>query len=175
MGDHKKEFFKMFLVILVVIALSIFVVKNLPGRWIESKDGDFPQTFLAHVGKQKDWSFAVQETLSRMLTAWWDKKCGGIIIHNDKQYQVILFENGPFGPGKVDGIPMIKAKWVKAKDEAQARVLAQRYLRYEMISCTDETFDVLIKHLSVCPRNGQNVGANGAVEFQGFLSPVILK
>lgn len=175
---YQTEFIKMFALFLVVIAIAVVVLRGLPTRWIESKDGDFRQTFLAHVGKQEDsvWTFAMKETLSRIVTAWWEKNCGGIIIsgpeNGEEQYQVIELEQGPYGPGKVDGIPMIKAKWCRAANQSQAKGMIRRHLKAETITCTEETYEVFMKHLKRCPVTNQTMNPNGQIVFEGYLSPV---
>jgi len=173
-----SDFIKMAVLLLVVVAMAIFVIRGMPGRWYDS-DGDFLQTFLSNVGKQNDsvWGFGMKETLSRIVTAWLEKGCSAVILSGPdekgvKGHQVIELETGPRGPGKVEGIPTIKAKWTRATDQEQAKAMVRRRLKHEAITCTDETFAQFMKHLVRCPVVDKKMLPNGQITFDGYLSPV---
>jgi hypothetical protein len=131
----------------------------------------------------------MKETMSRIVSAYWERKCGGVILVLDdpysidptgetkteakpKQYQMIEFVMGPTGPAKVNGIPMIKVRWARAPDEKSAKALFFRFVQVETISCSDETFSKFIDHMARYCRDGQRTNPlTGIPVFEGYLSP----
>ena len=164
----------MFVLVLVILAVAIYVVKTSPTYWNEAVDGDFQQAFLANVGKQEKWEFPMKETLSRILTAWREKKCGGVILQHDvdeKEFQVIEFKRQ--APSKMEGIPMIGVKWTRTSSLQEANTYLRLYPHKEVITCTDETFKAVVQHMSHYCRMGDQIDAKIAVPvFEGYLSSV---
>jgi len=175
MVDHTKELIKMLFLVLVVIALAVAVLYGMPTRWIESRDGDFQQAFLALVAKQDLWEFPMKETMSRIVTAWWETKCGGVILVHDQDVndvQIIEFKTGAGGPQKVDGIPVIGCKWTRAKSLQDAKLYLRKYPRVEKITCADEVYALFLKHMSLHCRTGSSMDTTtGSPVFEGFLPP----
>ena len=141
------ELIKIGVLLLVIIAISVVVLRGLPRTWIETNDGDFQTAFLAFVGKQDKWDFPMKETMSRILTAWWEKKCGGVVLqHHDEKLdvQIIEFKRGP--PSKMDGTPVIGVRYTRVSTKDEAKKFLRRYPRVDYITCSDETFVNFVQH-----------------------------
>jgi hypothetical protein len=168
------------LALLIVLALALYIFKaagNNARDWNTARDGDFQRAFLTHLASY--WSSndpLLRETLSKILTSWSERDCGGVILQekssnnnsNKGKFQMIDF----YGPSKSGaGIPVVEIQW----SYTSSRQLALTFLneeKVETILCEPRIFRAMFEHLSrYCRYNGNIDAFSKCKVYEGYLCP----